>query len=62
MFEGIEEIGWTRETADNEEFVAEKHRELREAGWTAITTATPGSSQLLREVEEVEAESASDEL
>jgi len=41
VFEGIEEMGWTRETAYNEEFVAEKHRKLWEAGWTVITTELP---------------------
>jgi hypothetical protein len=51
VFEGIEEMGWTRETAYDEEFVAEKHRQLREAGWTVITTGTPGSGQLLRQLD-----------
>jgi hypothetical protein len=56
VFEEIEEMGWTRETAYNEEFVAEKHRQLREAGWTVITTGTPGSAELLRELDTVDAE------
>jgi hypothetical protein len=47
VFEGIEEMGWSRETIYDEEFVAEKHRKLREAGWTVITTGTPGSGELL---------------
>jgi len=51
VFDGIEEMGWTRETAYNEEFVAEKHRQLREAGWTVITTGTPGSEELLRQLD-----------
>ena len=40
VFDGIEEMGWTRETRYDEEFVAEKHRLLAEAGWTVISTAT----------------------
>lgn len=56
VFEGIEEMGWTRETAYDEEFVAEKHRLLREAGWTVISTGAPGSGELLRELEAADAE------
>jgi hypothetical protein len=41
VFEGIEEMGWTRHTRYDEEFVTEKHRQWREAGWTVITTASP---------------------
>lgn len=52
VFDNIEEMGWTRETAYDEEFVAEKHRQLRAAGWTVISTGTPGSGELLRELEE----------
>jgi hypothetical protein len=59
VFEGIEEMGWTRETAYDEEFVAEKHRQFREAGWTVITTGTPGSSELLRELERSDSEGLS---
>jgi hypothetical protein len=51
VFDGIEEMGWTRETAYDEEFVAEKHRQFREAGWTVITTGTPGSADLLRQLD-----------
>lgn len=49
VFDGIEEMGWTSETVHDEEFVAEEHRKFREAGWTVITTATPGSAQLFAE-------------
>lgn len=56
VFEGIEEMGWTRETAYDEEFVAEKHRQLREAGWTVITTGTPGSGELQRKLDPADAE------
>lgn len=52
VFEGIEEMGWTRETVYDEEFVAEKHRQLREAGWTVISTGSPGSGELLRQLEQ----------
>ena len=62
VFEGIEEMGWTRETAYDEEFVAEKHRQLREAGWTVITTGAPGSGELLRQLEAIEPENAQDEM
>ena len=62
VFDGIEEIGWTKETRYDEEFVAEKHRLLREAGWTVISTASPNSAELLRELEEPRAPSVSDEL
>lgn len=50
-FEGIDESGWTRQTGYDEEFVAEKHRLLREEGWTVITTATPRGEKLLDELE-----------
>lgn len=54
VFEGLGEMGWTRETRYDEEFVAEKHRKLREAGWTVVTTAAPGSDELLDALEEVD--------
>lgn len=54
VFEGIEEMGWTRETVYDEDFVAEKHRQLREAGWTVISTGTPGSGELLRRLEQAD--------
>ena len=44
VFDGIEEMGFDRETRYDEEFVAEKHRKLREAGWTVISTAAPSSA------------------
>jgi hypothetical protein len=62
VFEGIEEMGWSRETAYDEEFVSEKHRQLREAGWTVITTAAPGSGELMRELEELKEDDVSDEI
>ncbi len=61
VFDGIEEMGWTRETAYDEEFVAEKHRQLREAGWTVITTGTPGSGELLRQLDMEDANESSKE-
>ena len=42
VFDGLEEMGWSRETRYDEEFGAEKHRLLREAGYTAISTGSPG--------------------
>lgn len=62
VFEDIEEMGWTRETAYNEEFVAEKHRQLREAGWTVITTAAPGSGELLRQLDALDPQNMSDDV
>lgn len=41
VFEGIEEMGWSRETNYAQEFVARKNRALSEAGWTVITTGAP---------------------
>lgn len=60
VFEGLKEMGWTRETHYDEEFVAEKHRQLREAGWTVITTASPLERELAQKL--VLMEHASDEL
>ena len=40
VFEGLEEMGWTRETVYDEEFIRRKHEALRKAGWTVITTAS----------------------
>lgn len=54
VFEGLEEMGWTRETRYDEEFVAEKHRQLREAGYTVITTAAPGSGEMLDALDELD--------
>jgi hypothetical protein len=62
VFAGIEEMGWSRETAYDEEFVAEKHRQLREAGWTVITTAAPGSGELMRELDALQEDDVSDEI
>lgn len=62
VFDEIEEMGWTRETKYDEEFVARKHKALREAGWTVITTGTPGSGELLSQLESPEALDVSDEL
>lgn len=61
VFSGIEETGWNRETRYDEEFVAEKHRQLREAGWTVISTGTPRSGELLGELDTVQAEHLSEE-
>ncbi len=52
VFAGIEEMGRSRDIAYDQDFVAEKHRQLREAGWTVISTGTPGSGELLRELDE----------
>ncbi len=49
-FEGLDEMGWTRETRYDEEFVAEKHRLLREAGATVISTANPNETELASEL------------
>lgn len=46
VFDGIEEMGWTRETKYDEEFVLEKHRQLRDAGWTVISSASPFEEKL----------------
>ena len=51
VFDGLEEMGFDRETRYDEEFVAEKHRKLREAGWTVISTAAPSSAELATELE-----------
>jgi hypothetical protein len=37
VFEDIEEMGFTRDTAYTEEYRLEKHRRARELGWTIIT-------------------------
>jgi hypothetical protein len=39
VFEDLEEMGFTRETDYDEEFIRRKHQALREAGWTVISTA-----------------------
>jgi hypothetical protein len=39
VFCGLEEMGYTRETDYDEEFIRRKHQALREAGWTVISTA-----------------------
>jgi hypothetical protein len=56
VFDGIEETGWSRETRYDEEFVTEKHRKMRGAGWTVISTAAPGSAELLAELEQADAD------
>lgn len=61
VFADIEGTGWTRETRYDEEFVAEKHRQLREAGWTVISTGTPRSGELLGELDSLKAENLSEE-
>jgi len=61
VFEDLKEMGWTRETPYDEEFVAEKHRRYREMGWTVITTATPGSDDLLRRLDALENEDKTDD-
>lgn len=38
VFDGIEAMGWSRETVYDDEFRATKYRALAEAGWTMITT------------------------
>lgn len=60
VFEGLADMGWTRETRYDEDFVTEKHRQLREAGWTVITTASPMEAELAQELGRLE--NASDEL
>ena len=60
VFAGLEDMGWTRETRYDEEFVAEKHRQLREAGWTVITTASPMEAELAQALDQLQ--DASDEL
>lgn len=51
VFDGVEEMGWSRETVYDDEFRAEKYRAFREAGWTVIT-ARPGSSHVLDDQDE----------
>ena len=47
VLEGLEDMGWTRETVYDEAFIARKYAALREAGWTVITSApTAGTSPL----------------
>ncbi len=62
VFARIEETGWTRETRYDEEFVAEKHRLFAEAGWTVISTGSPGSDEILQELDNLQPENVSDEL
>jgi hypothetical protein len=40
VFEGLEEMGYDRETDYDEQFVLRKHQALAEAGWTVISTAS----------------------
>lgn len=40
-FDGIEEMGWTRETSYDDDFVARRCQGLKDAGWTVITAAPP---------------------
>lgn len=51
VFAGIEEMGWTRETRYDEEFVTAKHKALNDAGWTVISTASPFESDIAAELE-----------
>lgn len=44
VFENIEEMGWSRETDYDDEFVARKYEALRGAGWTVITTGPTAAS------------------
>ncbi len=37
VFAGIESMGATRETGYNEAYIREKHRKMREMGWTVIS-------------------------
>ncbi len=39
VFEGLEAMGYDRETDYDEEFIRRKHEALRKAGWTVISTA-----------------------
>lgn len=39
VFEGLEEMGYDRETVYDEEFIRRKHEAFRRAGWTVISTA-----------------------
>jgi hypothetical protein len=36
VFDGIKEMGWTRETKVDDEFMAARRRALEEAGWTIL--------------------------
>ncbi len=40
VFDGLEEMGWARETAYDDEFVARKYATFRELGWTVIMTGS----------------------
>lgn len=53
VFGGLQEMGWDRETRYDEEFVAGRHRRFREAGYTVISTAAPGSRKLVDEQDHV---------
>ena len=39
VFDGLEAMGYDRETVYDEEFIRRKHAEMRAAGWTVISTA-----------------------
>ena len=39
VFEGLEEMGWSRTTKYDAAFIRAKHQALRERGWTVISTA-----------------------
>lgn len=39
VFDGIEEMGWDRETKYDEEFIRTKHKALRDMGYTVISSA-----------------------
>jgi hypothetical protein len=45
VFEDLEEMGWSRETNYDDEFIVRKYKALREAGWTVITTGSSALSQ-----------------
>jgi hypothetical protein len=51
VFEGLEEMGWSRAAKYDDTFKAEKHRRLRESGWTVINvgpTTVPGPNSTVR--------------
>ncbi|MCZ6663417.1 MAG: hypothetical protein O6951_10920 [Actinobacteria bacterium] len=48
VFEGLEDMGHTRETDYDDEFVAAKYKALREAGWIVVSVGSPDSAEPLR--------------
>lgn len=44
-FEGLEEMGWTRATRYDEDFIRAKHEALRKMGYTVISAAPLGDAE-----------------